>query len=78
MGSALVRRTMVGLTVTLCFARPLQPQAQLQFTSLALGVANSCGLTSEGAASCWGDNSFGQIGDGATSRQTRPTPVRVR
>ena len=39
------------------------------------GSAFSCGLTSSGAAYCWGSGTFGQLGDGAKS--DRHTPVAV-
>jgi alpha-tubulin suppressor-like RCC1 family protein len=44
--------------------------------SLALGGHYSCGLTSAGAAWCWGDNNFGELG--TTTADTRvSTPVAV-
>jgi len=47
----------------------------LTFTSLALGEVHTCGLTSGGAAYCWGWNGGGQLGDGTTSPRSTPTPV---
>ena len=44
--------------------------------SVAAGNGYSCGLISDGAAYCWGENYYGQLGD-STSKNWRPTPVRV-
>jgi alpha-tubulin suppressor-like RCC1 family protein len=43
--------------------------------TVALGGTHSCTLAADGAASCWGGNDSGQLGDGTASR--RATPVRV-
>ena len=43
--------------------------------SLALGRYHSCALTSAGGVKCWGDNQFGQLGDGSTSARFKPTDV---
>ena len=37
-----------------------------------------CALNTSNALSCWGDNPYGQIGNGSASNQTcRPTQVSV-
>ena len=47
-----------------------------QFASLTAGEYHTCGLTPDGTAYCWGNGSYGQLGDGnATYRQTTPAPV---
>ncbi len=46
------------------------------FQSVAAGMFHSCGLTTDGAAYCWGYNLFGQLGLGHTS-VTEPTPQPV-
>ena len=45
------------------------------FASTALGNLHGCGLTSAGAAYCWGRNTSGVVGDGSTT--DRPAPVAV-
>ncbi|HEU4408471.1 MAG TPA: hypothetical protein VFS43_24630 [Polyangiaceae bacterium] len=45
--------------------------------SIALGSGgHSCAVLESGEARCWGDNDFGQLGDG--TKIGRPTPVPVR
>ncbi len=44
-----------------CAMKPVAVQGGLRFVGLALGNLHTCGLTAEGVAYCWGDNSFGQL-----------------
>jgi alpha-tubulin suppressor-like RCC1 family protein len=55
---------------------PVAVQGGLVFTALTAGFIHTCGLTSAGAAYCWGDNSYGQLGDGTGTY--RLTPVAVQ
>ena len=45
------------------------------FVALTAGVRHTCGLSAAGAAFCWGDNTFGQLGDGTTTDRLTPTAV---
>lgn len=46
-----------------------------QFRVLAMSERHVCGVTSAGAAVCWGDNMAGQLGDGTFFQRTRPVAV---
>lgn len=45
------------------------------FVSLALSAKHSCGIDEAGLAFCWGNNQFGQLGDGTTADRHEPTAV---
>ena len=47
-----------------------------KFTALTAGLArHTCGLTGTGAAYCWGENSFGALGNSSTNDSSEPVPV---
>jgi alpha-tubulin suppressor-like RCC1 family protein len=54
---------------------PTAIPGHLTFGSLSAGGDHACGVTTAGVAYCWGDNEYGQLGDGTTT--TREAPVRV-
>ena len=43
--------------------------------ALAAGRQHTCALLDDGTARCWGDNEFGQLGDGTTMPHGDPSPV---
>jgi hypothetical protein len=44
-------------------------------SAVVTGGSHSCGLTADGHALCWGDNSMGQLGDGTMTARAKPGPV---
>ena len=63
-GSALNRRQ-----------RPVRVAGSHEFKLLDAGAYFTCGVTTDGAAYCWGQGEFGQMGDGDFAE--RRTPVAV-
>jgi len=57
-------------------AIPARVEQLGEVVSLAAGDDHSLAVTADGSVWAWGDNTFGQLGDG--TRADRPTPVQVR
>lgn len=45
--------------------------------AITAGGLHTCAVMQDNTARCWGDNSFGQIGNCSTPRSTAPTPATV-
>ncbi len=59
-----------GSSVSLTAHALLPPQRP---GTIGSGFVHGCRLQSNGVTECWGENSYGSVGDGTT--QARPTPV---
>jgi len=57
-------------------ATPKAVTGGLQFGQLDANEGYVCGLTTAGAAYCWGDNHDGQLGSGSQSPASTPQPVQ--
>ena len=51
------------------------PGVRLAFASTNAGYFYSCAVATSGAAYCWGNNSYGQLGDGTTAQRATATAV---
>ena len=63
-------------TTTFSFLTPVAVSGGLTFTAVSTSDYHTCGVTTSGAAYCWGWNNSGGLGDG-TSGTDRLTPVAV-
>ena len=50
--------------------------AASQVVQLVASVNDTCELLSNGTASCWGGNYYGELGNGTTTTATHPIPVK--
>lgn len=56
-------------------AMPVAVAGRFKFQSLTAGHHYTCGLSPEGAARCWGNNTSGQLGDGTQAERLTPAAV---
>jgi len=49
---------------------------EMGVVGISAGYFHTCARRSDGTAMCWGNNDYGQVGDGATSNRAVPTVVR--
>ena len=49
--------------------------AGVSYVQISAGTYAACAVASDGAAYCWGDNTYGQTGDNSTIPRRQPTRV---
>lgn len=64
-----------GLGVIENLMTPRELKGNLSFASVTTGVFQTCGITTDGKAYCWGRNGSGQLGDGTTTMRVEPVAV---
>ena len=58
-----------------CRPTPTAVSGGLHFTALSAGSRNTCALTADHEAYCWGDGFFGALGNGTQTRSSTPQLV---
>jgi len=58
-----------------CSKAPLAVTGGLTFRAVNAGGFQTCGVTTDGTAYCWGRNSIGQLGNGTTTNSSVPVKV---
>jgi hypothetical protein len=60
-----------------CTSSPVLVPGVPAFASLVAGKNHACGLTASGAAWCWGNDNYGQLGDGLRTFNNGNAPTAV-
>ena len=58
-----------------CSAKPVPVTGGVKFAALSAGGQTSCGVTLSGNTYCWGDNRYGQLGNGTKTNVNEPVEV---
>jgi len=59
-----------------CSNVPVAVRGVTNATQVGTGEAHACALLAGGTADCWGEDAFGELGDGTTARSDVPVNVR--
>ncbi len=63
--------------VTPIYGADLGPVRTLGIKQVAVGMSHACAVTDAGDVYCWGDNTFGQLGNSDASVASSAVPVKV-
>lgn len=55
--------------------RPVEVQGIDNAASISAGFGFTCALTRDRGVRCWGENAYGQLGDGTNATRSRPVTV---
>jgi alpha-tubulin suppressor-like RCC1 family protein len=64
-----------GITINLTGTNFLDYGPMNTFSGISAGGNHSCGLDSDGEGYCWGQGTYGKLGDGYTTQRTTPVLV---
>jgi len=68
--------TFVALTIVVSIAPTLHASADIVATpAIAAGMEHTCALSDQGRVWCWGENSYGSLGDGTFTDSNVPVAV---
>jgi alpha-tubulin suppressor-like RCC1 family protein len=62
-------------TTTITRLTPTALAVDLLLGQVSAGTGQSCAVTTDDGVYCWGDNAYGQLGDGTTTDRHAPVPV---
>ena len=74
-GSPYMQHSLLGDSSITSSSTPVAVSGGLTFVSASAANDHTCGLTTNGAAYCWGGNDYGQLGNGSTTASSTPVAV---